>query len=73
MIQKRPSLSDGCKAVFRYVPPGRAAGQLRAVGKTLEATEHHPAQARLILAPYKVEQAPCPAMPDVALDRFAGP
>ncbi len=48
MIQKRASLSDGCKAVFRYEPPAaRNAGELRAVGKAVEAAEPDPAQARL--------------------------
>ena len=52
---ERASLSDGCKAVFRY-EPGRVAGQLRAVGQAVEAAEPDPAQARLINAPNKVNE-----------------
>ena len=47
MVQKRAQLSDGCKAVFQYVPPARHAGELRARGKTLQAAQPDPAQARL--------------------------
>ena len=74
MIQKRASLSDGCKAVFRYEPPGGNAGKLRAVGKAVEAAEPDPEQARLNLASalYKVRKRHARHCLGVALDRFAG-
>ena len=63
MVRQRAQLSDGCKAVFRYVPPARHAGELRALGKALEAAEPDPEQARLSIFLIKVTSA---------MSRYAG-
>ena len=36
MVQKRAQLSDGCKAVFQYVPPAAATPVNYAPGKALQ-------------------------------------
>ena len=73
MVQKRAQLSDGCKAVFQYVPPGAATPVNYAPSakpsKPLNLTA---AQARLSIFLIKVT-APCPGIPGGALSRFGLP
>jgi hypothetical protein len=72
MVQKRAQLSDGCKAVFQYVPPTSTPANYAPAAKPFQAAQPDPAQARLSIFLIKVT-APCPGIPDVALVRFGRP
>ncbi len=49
MVRQRASLSDGCKAVFRYEPPAAQPVSYAPSAKPAKAAEPDPEQARLIL------------------------